>query len=253
MITATPIRQIAAPSRPDRSGWKPSKATPQSSDPTMNTPPDAPTTHPNSWLGWKAAMTPYALRGPWHRARRTRCPCGPCFRPTPSRHRRPRRCIQRHRRYRPEVLHRLSIIDVAQRAGLSPEEIAPLTAPENRRADTSTHIRTLADDKLPHIDAQITPRPGRQALAPGRTALRLRKHRGVRPVRRPHAAASAGEIDLDLRHVRRRCPEALDLNTTSTCTLSRHRDRRRGRPPRLRNPRGRRRRHLRARALDETQ
>ena len=31
------------------------------------------------------------------------------------------------RRYRDEMLHRLSIIDVAQRAGLTLEEIAPLT------------------------------------------------------------------------------------------------------------------------------
>jgi len=61
-----------------------------------------------------------------------------------------------HRRYRPDVLHRLSVIDVAQRAGLSLEEIAPLTGPENRSADAGAHIRALADDKLPQIDALIT-------------------------------------------------------------------------------------------------
>ena len=60
-----------------------------------------------------------------------------------------------HRRYREDVLHRLSIVDVAQRAGLSLEEIAPLTGPENRGADASRHIRELADEKLPHIDALI--------------------------------------------------------------------------------------------------
>jgi DNA-binding transcriptional MerR regulator len=59
------------------------------------------------------------------------------------------------RRYREEILHRLSIIDVAQRAGLSLEEIAPLTGPENRSAHASRHIRGLADDKLPRIDALI--------------------------------------------------------------------------------------------------
>ena len=63
--------------------------------------------------------------------------------------------ISGQRRYRPEVLHRLSIIDVAQRAGLSLDEIAPLTGPDNRRADTADHIRHLADAKLPHIDALI--------------------------------------------------------------------------------------------------
>ncbi len=59
------------------------------------------------------------------------------------------------RRYRDEVLHRLSIIDVAQRAGLTLEEIAPLTGPGNRSAEASSHIRALADEKLPHIEALI--------------------------------------------------------------------------------------------------
>jgi MerR family redox-sensitive transcriptional activator SoxR len=59
------------------------------------------------------------------------------------------------RRYREEVLHRLSIIDVAQRAGLSLDEIAPLTGPDNRSADAGRHIRALADEKLPRIDALI--------------------------------------------------------------------------------------------------
>jgi DNA-binding transcriptional MerR regulator len=59
------------------------------------------------------------------------------------------------RRYREEVVHRLSIIDIAQRAGLSLDEIAPLTGPDNRSADAGRHIRRLADDKLPHLDALI--------------------------------------------------------------------------------------------------
>jgi MerR family redox-sensitive transcriptional activator SoxR len=63
--------------------------------------------------------------------------------------------VSGHRRYREDVMHRLSIIDVAQRAGLSLDEIAPLTGPENRSADTSRHIRALADAKLPHIEALI--------------------------------------------------------------------------------------------------
>ena len=63
--------------------------------------------------------------------------------------------VSGQRRYRQEVLHRLSIIAVAQRAGLTLEEIAPLTGPENRSADTGRHIRMLAEEKLPHIDALI--------------------------------------------------------------------------------------------------
>jgi len=39
MITPTPTRQMPAPTRSAVSGWKPSKATPHSSEPTMNTPP----------------------------------------------------------------------------------------------------------------------------------------------------------------------------------------------------------------------
>jgi MerR family redox-sensitive transcriptional activator SoxR len=63
--------------------------------------------------------------------------------------------VSGQRRYREDVIHRLSIVDVAQRAGLSLEEIAPLTGPENRTADAGHHIRALADEKLPHIDALI--------------------------------------------------------------------------------------------------
>jgi hypothetical protein len=39
MITATPRKQIVAPTRSVGSGRKPSKATLQSSEPTMKTPP----------------------------------------------------------------------------------------------------------------------------------------------------------------------------------------------------------------------
>ena len=59
------------------------------------------------------------------------------------------------RLYDESILRRLSVIDVAQRAGLTLEEIAPLTGPGNRSADASRHIRELADAKLPEIDALI--------------------------------------------------------------------------------------------------
>jgi hypothetical protein len=39
MMIATPIRQTVAPIRSAWSGWKPSKATPHSSEPMMKTPP----------------------------------------------------------------------------------------------------------------------------------------------------------------------------------------------------------------------
>jgi MerR family redox-sensitive transcriptional activator SoxR len=63
--------------------------------------------------------------------------------------------VSGQRRYHEEVLHRLAIIDVAQRAGLTLEEITPLTGPDNHSADASRHIRALADEKLPQIDALI--------------------------------------------------------------------------------------------------
>jgi MerR family transcriptional regulator, redox-sensitive transcriptional activator SoxR len=63
--------------------------------------------------------------------------------------------VSGQRRYREEVLHRLSIVDVAQRAGLTLEEIRPLTGPENRSDQASRHIRALADAKLPQIEALI--------------------------------------------------------------------------------------------------
>lgn len=63
--------------------------------------------------------------------------------------------VSGQRRYRDDVLHRLSIIDVAQRAGLTLDEIRHLTGPDNRGADTSIRIRTLAERKLPDIDALI--------------------------------------------------------------------------------------------------
>lgn len=63
--------------------------------------------------------------------------------------------VSGQRRYEEDVLHRLAIVDVSQRAGLSLQEIATLTGPDSRSADASAHIRALADEKLPHIEALI--------------------------------------------------------------------------------------------------
>jgi MerR family transcriptional regulator, redox-sensitive transcriptional activator SoxR len=59
------------------------------------------------------------------------------------------------RRYDEAVLHRLAIIDVAQRAGLSLVEIRDLTGPDNRSVDAGERIRALADSKLPEVEALI--------------------------------------------------------------------------------------------------
>jgi MerR family transcriptional regulator, redox-sensitive transcriptional activator SoxR len=59
--------------------------------------------------------------------------------------------VSGQRRYQEDVLHRLSIIDVAQRAGLTLDEIRELTGPGN----AGERIRDLADRKLPDIEALI--------------------------------------------------------------------------------------------------
>jgi MerR family redox-sensitive transcriptional activator SoxR len=108
--------------------------------------------------------------------------------------------VSGQRRYSEDVLHRLSIIDVAQRAGLTLEEIAPLTGPGNRSADASAHIRALADEKLPHIEALIT-----RAQAVKRW-LEVAQHCDCTSVDvcglfvDPTLLPPAGEIDLDIRH-----------------------------------------------------
>jgi MerR family transcriptional regulator, redox-sensitive transcriptional activator SoxR len=112
--------------------------------------------------------------------------------------------VSGQRRYRDDVLHRLAVIDVAQRAGLSLDEIAPLTGPENRSADASVHIRALATDKLPQIDALIA-----RARAV-RHWLDVAQHCDCESVDvcglfvDPALLPPAGEVDLDVRQVRRR-------------------------------------------------
>ena len=113
--------------------------------------------------------------------------------------------VSGQRRYREDVLHRLSIIEVAQRAGLTLDEIAPLTGPSNRSADASRHIRELADAKLPHIDALIA---RAQAV---KHWLRVAQHCDCESVDvcglfvDPTLMPPAGDdIDLDVRQIRRR-------------------------------------------------
>jgi MerR family transcriptional regulator, redox-sensitive transcriptional activator SoxR len=59
-----------------------------------------------------------------------------------------------HRRYTEDVLRRLSIVDVAQRAGLSLDEIRGLTQPGNGHR-AGEDLRALADRKLPDVEALI--------------------------------------------------------------------------------------------------
>jgi MerR family redox-sensitive transcriptional activator SoxR len=63
--------------------------------------------------------------------------------------------VSGQRRYGVDVLHRLAIIDVAQRAGLTLKEIRDLTGPQPEGHDVSARIRELAERKLPDIEALI--------------------------------------------------------------------------------------------------
>ena len=66
--------------------------------------------------------------------------------PTPER-------LSGQRRYDHTVLRRLAVIDVAQRAGMSLDEIRLLV--EHGNEPMSGHLRELANRKLPEIDAHI--------------------------------------------------------------------------------------------------
>jgi MerR family transcriptional regulator, redox-sensitive transcriptional activator SoxR len=63
--------------------------------------------------------------------------------------------IAGRRRYGEDVLHRLAIIDVAQRAGFTLEEIRDLTGPSNQGVTAGQRIRELAERKLPDIETLI--------------------------------------------------------------------------------------------------
>jgi DNA-binding transcriptional MerR regulator len=112
--------------------------------------------------------------------------------------------VSGQRRYREAVLHRLSIIDVSQRAGLRLQEIAPLTGPGNRSADASAHIRSLADEKLPHIDALIARAQAVKHWLQVAQACDCESVDVCGLFVDPTLLPPAGDIDLDVRHVRRR-------------------------------------------------
>jgi len=59
------------------------------------------------------------------------------------------------RRYGEEVLHRLAVVDVAQRAGFTLAEIRELTGPQPEGHGAGDRIRQLADRKRPDIAALI--------------------------------------------------------------------------------------------------
>jgi DNA-binding transcriptional MerR regulator len=63
--------------------------------------------------------------------------------------------MNRQRRYCEGTVNRLLIIDALRRVGLSLEEIAPVTGPDNPITNASLGIRDLAERALPQVDALI--------------------------------------------------------------------------------------------------
>jgi MerR family transcriptional regulator, redox-sensitive transcriptional activator SoxR len=94
--------------------------------------------------------------------------------------------VSGQRRYDDTVLRRLAVIDVAQRAGLSLDEIRELV--QHGTDPMSDHLRELAERRLPEIDALIERAQRVRRVATDRHELRLPEHRRLRAVRRPRPA-----------------------------------------------------------------
>jgi MerR family redox-sensitive transcriptional activator SoxR len=63
--------------------------------------------------------------------------------------------IAGRRRYRAEILRTLSIIGAAQRAGLSLDDARELLGASEANGGVSERLRTIAQRKLPEVDALI--------------------------------------------------------------------------------------------------
>ena len=107
--------------------------------------------------------------------------------------------VNGQRRYDARVLRRLAVIDVAQRAGLSLEEIRELV--EHGNDPMSERLRELAERRLPEIDALIERAQRVRAWLADATQLRLRAHRRLRAVRRPGPARARPARPLAITHV----------------------------------------------------
>ena len=111
--------------------------------------------------------------------------------------------VSGQRRYSEDVLHRLAIIDVAQRAGLTLDEIRDLTGPSSRGEHASQRIREIAERKLLAIEALI---------ARAEAVRRWLQVAGTCDCASvdvcglfvdPALAPPAGDVDLDIRFVGR--------------------------------------------------
>jgi MerR family transcriptional regulator, redox-sensitive transcriptional activator SoxR len=63
--------------------------------------------------------------------------------------------VSGRRRYPPETLRRLAVIDTAQRAGLSLDEITELLGATPEDAAAIERLRAIAERKLPEVEALI--------------------------------------------------------------------------------------------------
>ena len=63
--------------------------------------------------------------------------------------------VSGRRRYEPDVLERLAVVDTAQRAGLTLEEIRELLDGADAGEPVGDRLRELAERKLPEVEALI--------------------------------------------------------------------------------------------------
>jgi MerR family redox-sensitive transcriptional activator SoxR len=121
--------------------------------------------------------------------------------------------VSGQRRYDEDVLRRLSIIDIAQRAGMTLDEIRELTGPRLRDESAGQRLRELAGHKLPHIEALIE---RAQAV---KSWLELAVSCDCQTVDvcglfvDPALAPPAGDVTVDISRIKGRIRQALDLKS----------------------------------------
>ena len=122
--------------------------------------------------------------------------------------------VSGQRRYDEDVLRRLSIIDVAQRAGMTLDEIRELTGPRLRDESAGERLRELAEHKLPHIEALIE---RAQAV---KSWLEIAGSCDCQTVDvcglfvDPALAPPAGDVTLDISRIKGRIRQTLDLKSS---------------------------------------
>lgn len=84
------------------------------------------------------------------------------------------------RRYGPDAVKRLEVLEVAKRAGFTLDEACVLLQGADAGTPAFAALRELAERKLPEVDALIAPRAGDAGLAADRHRVLVRDARRLR-------------------------------------------------------------------------